>query len=57
MIARRILLCLCLFAGLAMGQKTGDALPPWSQGTLDIHHINTGKGDSALWSSARHWAH
>jgi beta-lactamase superfamily II metal-dependent hydrolase len=23
-------------------------LPPWSPDTLDIHHINTGKGDSAV---------
>ncbi len=30
----------------AAAQKTGDVLPPWSPGELDIHHINTGKGDS-----------
>jgi glyoxylase-like metal-dependent hydrolase (beta-lactamase superfamily II) len=29
-------------------QNTGEALPPWSPGTLDIHHINTGQGNSAL---------
>jgi beta-lactamase superfamily II metal-dependent hydrolase len=26
----------------------GDALPPWSPGTLDIHQIATGRGNSAL---------
>lgn len=34
----------------AQSQKLepGRALPPWSPGVLDIHHINNGKGDSAL---------
>ena len=44
----RALAILCLCAGLAEAQQPGDVLPPWSAGTLDIHHINTGKGDSAL---------
>jgi hypothetical protein len=26
----------------------GTTLPPWTPGTLDIHHINTGRGNSAL---------
>ena len=26
----------------------GDILPPWTEGTLDIHQINTGKGNSSL---------
>lgn len=30
----------------AAAQKAGDVLPPWAPGELDIHHINTGKGDS-----------
>lgn len=26
----------------------GDALPPWKEGMLDIHHINTGRGNAAF---------
>ena len=29
-------------------QTVGDRLPVWTPGTLDIHHINTGKGNAAL---------
>ena len=29
-------------------QKVGESLPAWTPGTLDIHQINTGKGNSAL---------
>ncbi len=32
----------------AQGLMPGGTLPPWAPGVLDIHHINTGKGDSAL---------
>ena len=28
--------------------KPDDILPPWSEGFLDIHYINTGRGESAL---------
>ena len=28
--------------------KTGTVFPAWSEGYLDIHHINTGKGESAF---------
>ncbi|MDF9832621.1 beta-lactamase superfamily II metal-dependent hydrolase [Ereboglobus sp. PH5-5] len=28
--------------------KVGDPLPPWSEGCLDIHHINTGRGESSF---------
>jgi len=28
---------------------TGKVLPDWSEGYLDIHHINTGRGESALY--------
>lgn len=28
--------------------KTGDVLPLWKEGYLDIHHINTGKGESTF---------
>lgn len=29
-------------------QTVGEVLPPWTPGTLDVHQINTGKGDAAL---------
>ncbi|MCZ2148529.1 MAG: hypothetical protein LC126_12225 [Bryobacterales bacterium] len=32
----------------AFGQQTGEPLPGWTPGTLDIHQINTGRGNSAL---------
>jgi beta-lactamase superfamily II metal-dependent hydrolase len=32
----------------ASSQTVGEALPDWSEGVLDIHHINTGKGDAAF---------
>lgn len=38
-------LFLCLPAA---AQTAGQPLPPWTPGTLDIHQINTGKGNSAL---------
>lgn len=28
--------------------KVGDVLPQWTEGYLDIHHINTGKGEAAF---------
>lgn len=28
--------------------EVGGPLPPWSEGILDIYHINTGRGDSAF---------
>ncbi len=48
---RGILQIALLFAALAStcaGQTVGQTLPPWSPGVLDIHYINTGKGDSAF---------
>ncbi|HEY9127409.1 MAG TPA: hypothetical protein VIM62_09805, partial [Acidobacteriaceae bacterium] len=27
---------------------TGKALSPWREGMLDLHHINTGRGNSTL---------
>lgn len=45
----------CVAAGLAAllatgatAQTVGAPLPPWQPGTLDIHIINTGRGDAAL---------
>lgn len=43
----------CLFAiGFcfhAFGQEAGKPLPPWKEGILDLHHINTGRGDAAFY--------
>lgn len=42
--------CLLLQASLSNGQaKPGETLPLWSEGYLDIHFINTGKGESAFY--------
>ena len=35
-------------AAAASAQIVGQALPKWTPGTLDIHHINTGRGNAAL---------
>ena len=43
---------LSLFAGkhlFSQEVQIGDALPLWSEGYLDIHNINTGKGESAFY--------
>ena len=38
-----------LSAGAAIdAQRVGDVLPAWTPGTLDIHQINTGRGNAAL---------
>ena len=29
-------------------QDKGGQLPPWENGMLDIHHINTGRGDATF---------
>ena len=38
-----------LIAFFSVGQEIGQLLPPWQQGYLDIHHINTGHGDAAFY--------
>lgn len=43
----RILLALVLTAAAA-AQTVGDPLPAWTEGGMDIHFINTGRGDAAL---------
>jgi ribonuclease BN (tRNA processing enzyme) len=35
-------------ATLSSELKIGDRLPPWAEGQVDIHHINTGKGESSF---------
>ncbi|HEY2015940.1 MAG TPA: MBL fold metallo-hydrolase [Bryobacteraceae bacterium] len=43
------LLSLLLLTVFARGQtEIGRPLPPWTPGTLDIHQISTGRGNSAL---------
>jgi len=37
-----------LLAGSCCGQQVGQPLPGWTPGTLDIHQINTGQGNSAF---------
>ena len=37
----------CSAAVLAQ-PKAGDVFPAWTEGHLDIHHINTGKGECAF---------
>nr|WKN38824.1 hypothetical protein K4G66_08920 [Tunicatimonas sp. TK19036] len=33
----------------AKAQEVGQALPEWQPGMLDLHHINTGRGDAAYY--------
>jgi hypothetical protein len=37
-----------LLAISAFAQQPGQSLPAWTPGTLDIHQINTGRGNSTL---------
>ena len=39
---------LTLHSPPALAQAVGEVLPPWSPGILDIHQINTGRGDAAF---------
>jgi len=49
---RLIVLALLAFCSLpvtpALGQSVGEVLPAWAPGTLDIHHISTGRGDAGF---------
>ncbi len=48
---RRLLFAAVLFAGMVSvpgAQVAGERLAPWTPGTLDIHQINTGRGNAAL---------
>ncbi len=42
------LILLIFYTSLAFGQDIGKPLPTWQEGMLDIHHINTGRGDAAF---------
>ena len=37
-----------LLAAAAAAPRVGERLPAWTPGTLDIHHVNTGRGNAAL---------
>src|SRR5690625_4621360 len=41
-------LLLSLNVSVTATAQTGDPLPRWSEGHLDIHHISTGRGDAAF---------
>lgn len=45
-----IFACLLVFGNtfIAHAQQVGQPLPVWQEGNLDIHQINTGRGNSAL---------
>lgn len=45
---RLTILALTIFARAMLAQSVGETLPPWTPGTLDIHQISTGRGNSAL---------
>lgn len=44
-----VFICLLPWTISVAQPKAGDPLPAWKQGCLDIHHINTGKGESSLY--------
>ncbi len=39
---------IAIVAAQARAQNIGEVLPPWTPGTLEIHQISTGRGNSAL---------
>jgi len=43
-----ILAFFLLAAASASAQVVGEALPAWTEGTLDIHHVNTGRGNATF---------
>jgi hypothetical protein len=51
-ITKRRILVLNLFLGICFHgfsqEKTGEVLSAWKDGYLDIHHINTGRGESVF---------
>jgi len=46
--AIQIACTLALLCGNAFSQTVGEVFSAWSPGTLDIHHISTGRGNSTL---------
>ena len=45
----RLIIFLLIAAACGWPQTAGQPLPPWSPGTFDIHQIDTGRGNAALW--------
>ncbi len=43
-----LIIFLLLFFQQLYSHNVGEVLPQWSEGYLDIHHINTGKGECVL---------
>ncbi|HVR71009.1 MAG TPA: hypothetical protein VMT87_09205 [Vicinamibacteria bacterium] len=43
-----MILASALACAVVAAAATGERLPAWTPGTLDIHHINTGRGNAAL---------
>ena len=43
-----VLVILAVLVAAIEAQPVGEIVPPWMPGTLDIHQINTGRGNSAL---------
>ena len=43
-----VLVILAVSVAATEAQPVGEVVPPWTPGTLDIHQINTGRGNSAL---------
>jgi len=44
-----IIIITLFFSLHTAAQEKGKALPPWQEGYLDLHHINTGHGDAAFY--------
>lgn len=44
-----LIFTLSLLVFPAFAQEIGQQLPPWREGYLDLHHINTGRGDAAFY--------
>jgi hypothetical protein len=45
---RHLIIGLIAFCSVLPAQEKGHPLPAWSEGTLDIHQINTGKGNATF---------
>src|SRR5687767_3408583 len=43
-----VLICLTL-SFHTFAQEIGKPLPEWKEGMMDLHHINTGRGDAAFY--------
>ncbi|HLP71674.1 MAG TPA: MBL fold metallo-hydrolase, partial [Bacteroidales bacterium] len=41
-------LILVFISGILFSQKTGETLPPWQKGEMEIHHIYSGRGESVF---------